>query len=162
MAGATAPGDPLYEATHYRMPGEDDQGQAAHAALYQHETDSETEYGSDSENEDDERGLSITPGAVSSLHTVQGTPVKHLEWDWDAEYADRAREKRHDGSDTSFQIDRRVLRDVVKEKLGVEVARIRFLSSGGQHQLCLSSDSTLIALLFSPHMTPFLQHRNIP
>ena len=30
----------------------------------------------------------------------------------------------------AFQMDRRVLRDLVKEKFGVEVVRIRFLSSG--------------------------------
>ncbi|KAL5521525.1 hypothetical protein ACEPAF_2273 [Sanghuangporus sanghuang] len=148
MTSAHAPGDPLYEATHYRMPGEDDPGQASHAALYKHTTDNETEYGSDSGNEDDERDLSTTPGAISSHEHALATPLKHLEWDWDAEYADRVREKRHDGNDTSFQVDRRVLRDVVKEKLGIEVARIRFLSSGTFHKaylITLTTTDTLIA-----------------
>lgn len=125
---AVNPGDPRYEAAHWRMPGEDDQGQAARAPLYAHDTDSETEYSFDGTDIED-NDLSTTPGASAQFQRTT-TPLKHLEWDWDAEYADRAREKRHDGTDTSFQIDRRVLRDVVKEKLSAEVARIRFMSSG--------------------------------
>lgn len=127
--------DPHYGITHYRMPGEDDQGQAGHAALYEHETDSETEYSFDGGDDNAEVGDSDASAlqqpslSAAAQPEPAATPLK-LEWDWDAELADREREIRHDGNDTSFQVDRRVLRDVVKEKLGVEVAHIRFISSG--------------------------------
>ncbi|EJD05625.1 uncharacterized protein FOMMEDRAFT_118799 [Fomitiporia mediterranea MF3/22] len=94
--------------------------------------------------------LSTTPGA-SAHHDA---PVK-LEWDQDAELVDRTREKRHDGNDVSFQVDRRVLRDIVKEKLGLDVARIRFISSGTFHKaylVALSSGETVIARVARRYM----------
>ena len=65
-------------------------------------------------------------------------PPKKLEWDWDIEHKDRARETKADRAvhqTQPFLVDRRLLKDVVKEKFQVEVARIVFLSSGGFSRL---------------------------
>jgi hypothetical protein len=76
-------------------------------------------------------------GHEQSLHTnltsVSPSLRPPLEWDWDVEHADRKEEAKADGAlhgAHPFQVDRRVLRDVVKEKTGVDVGRITFLSSG--------------------------------
>jgi len=67
-----------------------------------------------------------------------------IEWSWPLEHADRQKERRADASATSdsihhsgpFEVDRRVLKDVVREKMGgVEVARIEFLSAGTFHKV---------------------------
>jgi len=65
-------------------------------------------------------------------------PAKKLEWDWDLEHKDRARETKADRAvhqAQPFHVDRRLLKDVVKEKFQVEVARIVFLSSGESPRL---------------------------
>ena len=148
---AQSTNDPHYDWTHWRMPGEDDQGQAGHQALYEHEPDSDSELSYDGGIIEDgllevaEDDFSKTPGTSSQLeHPPALTPSK-LEWDLDIDLADRAREKRHDGADTSFQVDRRIMRDIVKEKLGQEVARIRFISSG-KHLLVHSSPHQLLSI----------------
>lgn len=56
-----------------------------------------------------------------------------LKWDWDVEHEDRKLERKHDAAlrdATPFEVDRRLLKDVVREKMGVEVGRIKFLSAG--------------------------------
>ncbi len=56
-----------------------------------------------------------------------------LQWDWDIEHEDRKREARADASihgAQPFQVDRKLLKDIVYEKMGVEVVRIRFLGAG--------------------------------
>jgi hypothetical protein len=56
-----------------------------------------------------------------------------LQWNWEAEHEDRRKEARMDRAVHNaqpFQVDRRVLKDVAKEKLGIDVARIVYLSSG--------------------------------
>ena len=56
-----------------------------------------------------------------------------IEWDWGVEHADRGREARADAAlhdAQPFPVDRRVLRDIVREKTRCEVGRITFLSSG--------------------------------
>ena len=56
-----------------------------------------------------------------------------LQWDWTTEHADRKRESKADAAfhgASPFEVDRRVLKDVVREKMGVEVGRITFLSAG--------------------------------
>lgn len=56
-----------------------------------------------------------------------------LQWDWDIEHEDRRRERRIDASihhEAPFEVDRRLLKDVVREKMGIEVGRIKFLSAG--------------------------------
>ena len=60
-------------------------------------------------------------------------PMTTLEWDWDIEHADRKLEAKADAewqSELPFQVDRKVLKDVVRERMGLEVGRIHFLSLG--------------------------------
>ena len=155
------------EKLHWRMPGEDDQGQAARAALYEYPDveDSDVDVDTDVPLPSQPSSPSITQAAQAAPHqafrlpserssTSQGVirsqqtyerkepgvfpseekkPVKKIEWDWSLEHADRAREARLDaagGVGDLFQVDRKVLRDTVKEKMGGEVVRIRFISSG--------------------------------
>jgi hypothetical protein len=61
------------------------------------------------------------------------TTLPSLQWDWATEHADRKRESKADvvfHGASPFEVDRRVLKDVVREKMGVEVGRITFLSAG--------------------------------
>lgn len=54
-------------------------------------------------------------------------------WDWDIEHEDRRREATADANmhgAPPFEVDRKVLKDVVREKMGVEVGRITFMNSG--------------------------------
>jgi len=56
-----------------------------------------------------------------------------LVWDWDIEHEDRKRERKVDATlrgAAPFEVDRRALKDVVREKMGSEVGRIKFLSAG--------------------------------
>ena len=56
-----------------------------------------------------------------------------VEWDWDLEHADRKREAKADSAvhgAQPFLVDRNLLRDVIKEKMGCRVGRIAFLNSG--------------------------------
>lgn len=69
------------------------------------------------------------------FNASQETAKPPLVWDWDIEHDDRKRERKADSDATlrdapPFEVDRRVLRDVVREKVGVEVGRIKFLSAG--------------------------------
>ena len=59
--------------------------------------------------------------------------VKPLEWDWEVEHADRKCEAKADAAlhgAIPFQVDRKILKDVVRENMGADVGRIAFLSSG--------------------------------
>ena len=70
---------------------------------------------------------------VESPPPVDGGEDGPLEWDWDIEHEDRKREAAADATflDASpFQVDRRVLKDVVREQMSVDVGRIQFLSAG--------------------------------
>jgi hypothetical protein len=56
-----------------------------------------------------------------------------VEWSWDYELEDRKKEAKADAAIHNFQpfqVDRKVLKDVVKEHFGCEVGRLKFLSSG--------------------------------
>jgi len=56
-----------------------------------------------------------------------------IAWDWQAEHRDRKLESKADSAlhgTQPFQVDRRVLKEVVRERARVDVARITFLSSG--------------------------------
>lgn len=56
-----------------------------------------------------------------------------LQWDWDIEHEDRRREAKADAvvhNAQPFQVDRKLLKDIVYERVGAEVARIRFLGAG--------------------------------
>ncbi|KAF9220763.1 hypothetical protein BS17DRAFT_713562 [Gyrodon lividus] len=81
----------------------------------------------------------LLPGTVplAPLPSASYTPV---EWDWDTEHEDRRREAKADFAlhgAQPFQVDRRVLKDVVREKTNCEVGRITFLSSGTFHKAYL-------------------------
>jgi hypothetical protein len=59
--------------------------------------------------------------------------IIEVEWSWDFEHEDRKREAKADAvvhGAAPFLVDRKLLKDVVKEKLECEVGRIMFLSSG--------------------------------
>ncbi|RDB27484.1 hypothetical protein Hypma_003863 [Hypsizygus marmoreus] len=78
---------------------------------------------------------SLTQGAPPAI-----PQVAPLEWDWDIEHADRKREAKADAAQhgaTPFQVDRRVLKDVVRESTGIDVGRITFLSAGTFHKAYL-------------------------
>jgi hypothetical protein len=67
------------------------------------------------------------------MKSADASSLVSLEWDWDVEHADRELERKADAAlhgTTPFQVDRRVLKDVVRENMGVDVGRITFLSSG--------------------------------
>lgn len=72
----------------------------------------------------------LTLNLAESLSLGQEPP---LAWDWDVEHEDRQRERKADAAmrdTTPFEVDRRLLKDVVREKMGIEVGRIKFLSAG--------------------------------
>jgi hypothetical protein len=71
----------------------------------------------------------LLPIKLASISTSSA----RIEWDWDFEHADRKKEAIADAAlhgAHPFQVDRKVLKDVVWEKSGTEVGRITFLSSG--------------------------------
>jgi hypothetical protein len=56
-----------------------------------------------------------------------------VEWDWDVEHEDRRVEAEADAKmhgAQPFQVDRKVLKDVIREKMDTDVGRIKFLSAG--------------------------------
>jgi hypothetical protein len=56
-----------------------------------------------------------------------------LQWNWEIEHADRKKERKADAAlhgATPFEVDRKVLKDIVREKMGVDVGLITFLSAG--------------------------------
>jgi len=64
---------------------------------------------------------------------LQESTRPSLVWDWDIEHEDRKRERKVDATlrgAAPFEVDRRALKDVVHEKMGSEVGRIKFLSAG--------------------------------
>jgi hypothetical protein len=95
-------------------------------------------------SEDDTTGSTIVDSKTSTTRPP-------LTWDWTIEHEDRRRERKVDDAlhaPTPFEVDRKILKDVVREKMGVEVGRIRFLSAGesGFHSTGLVS----ILLKISP------------
>ncbi len=82
----------------------------------------------------------------SNLDTPTNPPRLPLAWDWNLEHEDRKKERKVDAALQGlipFEMDRKLLKDVVREKMGVEVARISFLSSG----ICLLSWSFVDMLI---------------
>ncbi|KAH9896958.1 hypothetical protein C8Q73DRAFT_642052 [Cubamyces lactineus] len=60
-----------------------------------------------------------------------------LVWDWDIEHADRQAERKADAAvhgAIPFEVDRKLLKDIVQERMGAEVARIKFLGAGTFHK----------------------------
>jgi hypothetical protein len=67
------------------------------------------------------------------LDTRTNPPRLPLAWDWTLEHEDRKKERKVDAALNGlipFEVDRKLLKDVVREKMGIEVARITFISSG--------------------------------
>lgn len=79
---------------------------------------------------------SVIPSDDESLvaTAASATPRRPpLEWNWEIEHADRKKERKADAAlhgATPFEVDRRVLKDIVREKMGVDVGLITFLSAG--------------------------------
>ncbi|KLO11828.1 hypothetical protein SCHPADRAFT_905694 [Schizopora paradoxa] len=159
------------DVSHWRVPGDDDQGQEARRALYAHSL-----AGSDDDESDGFEKISnvtdtntrreTTAEPVIATVATNATPLK---WDDDIDARDRLREARHDqaffaahhqhvvhvqdqqlgaaataaptgtqaGVLIPLEVDRRFVREVMKEKLGSEVVRIRFISSGTFHKAYL-------------------------
>ncbi|KAH8097079.1 hypothetical protein BXZ70DRAFT_895477 [Cristinia sonorae] len=64
-------------------------------------------------------------------------PKPLVQWDWDIEHEDRRREAKADAAIHNaqpFQVDRKLLKDIVYEKMSAEVARIQFLGAGTFHK----------------------------
>lgn len=74
---------------------------------------------------------SVITDSVSLPAQQNSEPL--IVWDWDVEHKDRRREAEADAwmhGAQPFEVDRKILKDVVKEKMGSEVGRIKFISSG--------------------------------
>ena len=77
-------------------------------------------------------------GTHSQTSAVSALPTNHpaklpLVWSWEIEHGDRKKEARADAAvhgAAPFQGDRKLLKDIVKEKMGTDVARITFLGAG--------------------------------
>ncbi|KAI0341459.1 hypothetical protein BDW22DRAFT_1359031 [Trametopsis cervina] len=60
-----------------------------------------------------------------------------LAWSWEIEHEDRKKEAKADAAihgAPPFQVDRKLLKDIVHEKMGAEVARIQYLGAGTFHK----------------------------
>ncbi|KAJ6484473.1 hypothetical protein C8R47DRAFT_980813 [Mycena vitilis] len=93
----------------------------------------------------------VNPNDGDAKANGNAIPPPPLEWDWDIEHADRRREAQADAAlhgATPFEVDRRVLKDVVLEHMRTPVARIVFLSAGTFHKaylITLTTSHQLIA-----------------
>ncbi|OCH93356.1 hypothetical protein OBBRIDRAFT_790383 [Obba rivulosa] len=60
-----------------------------------------------------------------------------LQWDWDLEHEDRKKEAKADAAVHNaqpFQVDRKLLKDIVQTTMSADVARIQFLGAGTFHK----------------------------
>ncbi|RPD65621.1 hypothetical protein L226DRAFT_530838 [Lentinus tigrinus ALCF2SS1-7] len=74
---------------------------------------------------------------ASSSSMAQPEQEPPLVWDWDVEHEDRRAEAKADAAvhgAMPFQVDRKLLKDIVHERMGAEVARIKFLGAGTFHK----------------------------
>ena len=75
---------------------------------------------------------SLSASSVT-LNSLPKPSTSVVQWDWDLEHTDRKREVKADSAVHGVQpflVDRNLLRDVIREKLGCRVGRITFLNSG--------------------------------
>lgn len=82
------------------------------------------------------------PTHSSPSTSLSSPPQPKLVWDWDAEREDRQKEIKVDRATHGaqpFEVDRKVLKDVVHEKMGAAVARINFLGAGTFHKVRASN-----------------------
>jgi len=64
---------------------------------------------------------------------ITPTTQPQLVWSWPIEHEDRRKERNADAASHNarpFEVDRKILKDVVREKMGVDVGRITFMSAG--------------------------------
>ena len=78
---------------------------------------------------------SVSPLAHDGMIPPQAQAVasEPLVWDWALEHADRKKEAKADAAvhgSPPFQVDRKLLKDIVHEKMSAEVVRITFLGAG--------------------------------
>lgn len=62
-----------------------------------------------------------------------GIAKPQLVWSWPTEHEDRQKERNADAASHNarpFEVDRKILKDVVREKMGVDVGKITFMSAG--------------------------------
>ncbi|KAI9063538.1 hypothetical protein FKP32DRAFT_1685924 [Trametes sanguinea] len=74
---------------------------------------------------------------AQSMHPPESPEKPRLVWDWDIEHADRQAERKADAAvhgAIPFEVDRKLLKDIVQERMGAEVARIKFLGAGTFHK----------------------------
>lgn len=67
------------------------------------------------------------PNGITSNTQLQ------LVWSWPVEHEDRRKERNADAASHNarpFEVDRKILKDVVREKMGFDVGRITFMSAG--------------------------------
>ncbi|KAL7284120.1 hypothetical protein ACG7TL_001401 [Trametes sanguinea] len=75
---------------------------------------------------------------AQSMHPPEPAEKPRLVWDWDIEHADRQEERKADAAvhgAIPFEVDRKLLKDIVQERMGAEVARIKFLGAGTFHKV---------------------------
>jgi len=102
----------------------------------------------------------VRPPPMSGGARDQKQPAKKLEWDWDLEHQDRAREAKDDSAVHNaqpFLVDRKLLKDVVKDQFQIDVARIAFLTSGA---FCKSPQLIPRSHLFCHYRRHFPQGRS--
>ncbi|GJE86638.1 hypothetical protein PsYK624_027190 [Phanerochaete sordida] len=95
-------------------------------------------------------GTHLQTDTVSAQDT--DTPKKlPLTWSWELEHQDRKKEAQADAAvhgAPPFQVDRKLLKDIVQEKAQKDVARIQFLGAGTFHKgylIILVDGSELVA-----------------
>ncbi|KAH9477557.1 hypothetical protein JR316_0009779 [Psilocybe cubensis] len=85
--------------------------------------------------------LPLSEPPTDQTPTITATSSQEpLIWEWSIEHEDRKKERKADAAlhgATPFEVDRKILKDVVREKMGVEVGRIKFLSAGTFHKAYL-------------------------
>ncbi|KAG2140676.1 hypothetical protein DEU56DRAFT_980054 [Suillus clintonianus] len=105
----------------------------------------------------------LLPGTVQLPHPSPSTSF--IQWDWDTEHHDRRLEAKADAAlhgAQPFQVDRRVLKDVVREMTGCEVGRINFLSSGTFHKASAQLNAYLVTLIDTRELVARVARRFMP
>lgn len=80
--------------------------------------------------------IPVASSETFALHTPMQPDLctkPPLVWDWDIEHADRKEEAKADAAihgHPPFQVDRKLLKDIVQERMGTDVVRVRFLGAG--------------------------------
>ena len=89
--------------------------------------------------------VTATATATTSTNPAASSSAGHVATEHHLEQLDVAAELRADG-DQPFPIDRRAVKDVVQEKLGVRVDRVSFLSAGTFHKASRTTQHTRVCV----------------